>query len=424
MNLLDGNNNLTDSFDILFDEQHLRYDPFEMNAATAQALGEALGVALAANRETASRKPTLFSTGEPADWIIWRRQFEMIAALRNWNDQRKCRELFTAMTDKAAKAVGDINVEPAGAGPHYDNVIAQYEARFVSAANSELARVHFQGAKQTDDESLLQWHSRCRELFTRAYPGVAFDGEAGRLLRERFTIGLSNTDIKAYVWDQRAQTYQGVLEAAQNKLSTQQMLVLGDPTKADEVDELTEGLAKASINALSGGGKKGKAPVTQDLREPEWIAAMEPHTGCWICGDKRHMRAECPAANKMVEYCRSIGMGPAAEELQQHFKVVRSRRPRLPSRGGRGRFRGSGARGGWKPPGTAAAPGGQAQKKEWLGALDSSKEGGPSAEEEHADAEEDEGSTGNTLAPLAPDVDDDDYDAAWVDAGYTYGEGN
>ena len=138
------------------------------------------------------------------------------------------------MGGAATRAVADIKVEdpdplPAGATPKmYDDIIAQYESHFMtpSPAASELSRGEFHISRQLANKTILEWHARCRSLYMRGYPNnnARGTGDAGILLRERFTRGLESNAICKYIWDQSPAEYAAMLTAAQNKMATITMM--------------------------------------------------------------------------------------------------------------------------------------------------------------------------------------------------------
>ena len=55
-----------------------------------------------------SKKPSTLSETTPSAWRVWRRQFAMISAHRNWDDARIKLEAATAMEGTAATITADI----------------------------------------------------------------------------------------------------------------------------------------------------------------------------------------------------------------------------------------------------------------------------------------------------------------------------
>jgi hypothetical protein len=164
-------------------------------------------------------KVRAFETGQAADWITWRKYFRGMVAMWEWEEPRAKRELITAMDGEAARMTQDIEFQ--AAGQTLDDLMAEFEGRFITQAGAKLAQQEFRKARQMPDETVLQFHSRVRMLFTRAYPGEDTDGDGlARLLRETFIWGLESKKITEYVSDRQPDTYQVCLDRAQEKLAT------------------------------------------------------------------------------------------------------------------------------------------------------------------------------------------------------------
>lgn len=266
-------------------------------AAAAPAAPAAPPVAAAAGGAGGTRKvPTFSEADDPIEWTTWRAKFEMLATIQGWDDLRKRRELFAAMSGAAARAVADIVVvdPPAPAAGHpagfiartYDLVIQEYEARFITTAASEMSRSEFAGARQLTDESLLEWSARCRSLYMRAYPGANPQGagDAGLMLRERFIKGLDNDVLKEYVWDHRPANFGECLTHAENKMAT--LTMMADTATAGRKKRDTQG----GVHQL---GQKEK-----DNRNRK---------GCFLCKEEGHFVRNCPKLEEAQEAAANKG---------------------------------------------------------------------------------------------------------------------
>ncbi len=236
--------------------------------------------------------PTYTEAEDPAEWTVWRRRFETICEIMAWPQERRVRELSAAMGGQAARAVADIPT----AGRNYDAVVADYEARFITPAASELARSEFNAARQEPGESILEWHARIRSLFLRAYPGQAADGvgAAGIPLRERFIKGLESDVIKEYVWDHRPADYAACLASAQNKMATLTMMAdaTGGTTKKKKD-------AAGSVSFISGAAKgKNAGQGGRASGASSGGAAGGLSTSCFLCQEKGHFLRDCPYLGK------------------------------------------------------------------------------------------------------------------------------
>jgi hypothetical protein len=221
--------------------------------------------AVMANNRPVKVRP--FESGQAADWITWRKYFEGMSAMWEWEDARARRELLTAMDGEAARMTQD--VEFRAAGQTVDDLLTELEGRFITEAGAKLAQQEFRKARQMPDETVLQFHSRVRTLFTRAYPGVPTEGDGlARLLRDTFIWGLESRKITEYVSDGQPATYQDCLTRAQGKLAT----LVGFE------DEKNKRSAKSGLHAMKG--------PTED--QPSDSRA------CHGCGQAGHFVRQCP----------------------------------------------------------------------------------------------------------------------------------
>ena len=244
---------------------------------------------------TRQRKIAPFSSGAGSDWLVWKKQFNLHCKMAKWDDLRQRQELFTAMEGKAAKVVADIEVEVL---PSIEWALEMYEDRFATRADSQLAKSEFTLARQTDDESILEWHARLRELFLRAYPGVHVDSTGmGDQLREMFISGLKDPEVSAYVWDKEAKTYNRALVFAEVKRAIQ-LKIQG--RSADATTPKIQALQEES----------------EEEGEERMVAAFYKKPGardykdgnCHICHQAGHLKRACPSWKNVMGYFRKVGL--------------------------------------------------------------------------------------------------------------------
>jgi uncharacterized membrane protein YgcG len=208
------------------------------------------------------------------DWIQWRQTFERIAALKGWDDEFRRQVIVGHMRGDAVLAVANIRTEaiPAGPGviaqaaPTSAELLDQYERKFVTEAGATYARQMFRQATQEKDEELTTFHTRVIQLYRRAHPGA--DLETTPELIERFIFGLHNRLVKEYVFDQQPANMTDALRHANVKMATYHAMTMNQPGGSKGVHGIQEG----GTNAIN---------VT-----------------CWTCGEKGHMRDECPQKGK------------------------------------------------------------------------------------------------------------------------------
>ena len=199
--------------------------------------------------------PKFYTAKEDDDWKHWRTHFTMAAQVNNYPDLEARMVCRSCMTGRAASAIADIQVD--GMDTTLEHILNAYEARFMPAAASDLARIRFDSALQASDESELQWHGRLRELFNQAYP----DNMDATMLIRCFMYGLKSARVPEHAMRQRPQNYEDALQAAQGE----QSLI--------EVGKLTN-LGDNSAEGMD-------------------INAVEKDSTCHFCEKKGHFKANC-----------------------------------------------------------------------------------------------------------------------------------
>ena len=224
------------------------------------------------------RKLEPFSTGLAEDWLVWRANFVTTATINGWSNQRQRREISASMQGSAklrtaAIPIADDYVHPAVDAAPAAGLLDAYEAVFIVAADSDLARTSFLRARQGPEESTLEWHGRLRTLFNRAYPGMtAVQTNNSRDLRETFLRGLRNATVGKDAWQRRPADYQAALDLASDA----------------EAAAALWGEGRRQVNSMDHLDSYGPPP-SGDIN-----ALNAPRDGCWNCGGN-HYRRECPA---------------------------------------------------------------------------------------------------------------------------------
>jgi hypothetical protein len=246
-----------------------------MDAAQLAALiqGVAAGVG---NGGRGNRRLTVFTSADGSEWRVWRRNFLTIATINGWNDQRGRREISAGMEGAAARAVSDLLP---------DNFATQqlmldaYELRFLPEAAGQLARSELKNAAQTSQETLLQWHTRLREIFSRAFPARAVD--ADQQLIDTYTDGLVDINIQRHVLDRHPATFIDALHLGQSKQATE--AVVSRNKARGGLHSVGAIGSDQSVDALGRGNTPGKG-------------------NCWFCQSPDHVRANCETFKKQKEY--------------------------------------------------------------------------------------------------------------------------
>ena len=227
------------------------------------------------------RKNDPFSSGLAKDWKAWKANMQAVAAAGAWTDKRKRAELKAGFTGEAWHMVADIlaAVNPETVADNTPAKVAELwaalEARFVPAAAGPAARAEFRTSRQATQETVLQWHSRLRHLFSSAYPTL--DVTDSQSAVDQFVCGLLDENVKMYVLENDPQTYADALTTAGRKEAAEKQL------------QLTRGGA---------GRRSGAGPALNAMDGPGGATDKE----CWFCKQPGHLREACAEFNRMKEY--------------------------------------------------------------------------------------------------------------------------
>ena len=236
-----------------------------------------------------------------SDWKTWKEHFLAVRSINDWDRERASRELRAAMSGKAALLTSDIPIE--GDGQTLNQRIAAFEARFMPAAAGQVARVEFHGTSQRPDETIMIFHGRLRELFTRAYPDLTCN--TSQLAIQQFALGLADTEVGRFVLDRAPANYTDALNQAQIKSATEAALQQRRKTTSGNV----------SIGSIDGRGAVEKGASNNIFQ-------------CWFCNEEGHLKKECPQFKRATRYYNNRQSG------------------RFATNAGRGRGRGNNRRGG------------------------------------------------------------------------------
>jgi hypothetical protein len=250
-----------------------------MNAAQLDALIDALN-ARAAPAPQPRKKLADLTSADPTDWLTWRDHFEEVRGINGWvDDARIRREIAAAVMGEPKLLLRDI---PTGADAvpvqPYTELLNAYEARLMPQAASDLARTRVREAKQNEDETLTHWHARCRQLFIRAYPGLAAaDLEINRDLIDIFARGLLNPTVRRQTMRTRAATYALAFQAASNETACEEEF---NPSAAVKKEP--------GIQAMSRGGAKGGRGGRGGTSR-----TVDRSIICHRCGNRGHYKRDC-----------------------------------------------------------------------------------------------------------------------------------
>lgn len=282
--------------------------------------------------------PPKFSTAAAEDWHAFRRQFEQAALINGWHQVRAKRELVRAMEGKASTATLDLDSE--NGLQTFEVLMLAFEARFVHAAESQMARIAYHRAQQRYGENCHEWHTRLRGLHQRAFP-LVINREVDPHLIHIFVFGLRHMTVKQRCADENPQTYGAALVAASNGESVQCMMNAGRGYGADKGGkavhalqvadlEIGEEEEKAILNVFkkkpfptnrgggrtnSNGGKRDGRTNNNGGKGGNGTTNNGVQRTCFVCGSAAHLQANCPKImqkQKKVNAITTADVSPAA----------------------------------------------------------------------------------------------------------------
>ena len=274
-------------------------------------------VATALRASGGTKIPTLEAT-DPASYLAWQdRARAALADNPDWPDLRQRRRLAMALVGAAGRAVRHIDYNQAA---NAEGLLAQYQGVFVTVAASRLTRINFATAAQEEQESLSDWHNRCRVTYQQAYPDNLQDLEHNVTMIDQFVRGIADPTICQGVYDLNPVTYAAALTTAESKLAGLAMIQHRTGTLQPRPLRVKQ---EPNMFALHKTPAGTKAP-----------AAGLSSKSCWICSRLGHLQRDCPQQDPFRgTTAQPPGSGP------------RGRGGRVTGRGGgRGRGRGGATR--------------------------------------------------------------------------------
>ena len=271
-----------------------------------------------------SRRPENFSSGDGAEWLIWRQNLEVILTLNEWNTpetrERAKNETLASISGEAKRQISEMT--SAGDQETVAVFLGRIQERFLPAAASQFAKSEYDGCSQLPGEKLIGWHGRLRTLFIRAYPAQAGDLNDNDVVIRKFILGLSNSTIKTYVLDGAPVTFAAALERAQNKAATEATVAGSVPPGGKIVAIDTPSTAQANRNLRRRGPEAQMGPAS-------------PVQLCWTCGKAGHYSRECRSGGAASAGNAAVGAVRRGRGRGRGTRAGRGQTGR-----GRGRFNG------------------------------------------------------------------------------------
>ena len=269
-----------------------------------------------AQRRQRNHKFRTFGNTEEEDWLTAKEHFRNTHLLNNFTDAEGKLALAAAMVGDAALAVRDIG--QGGVGRTFDDQLEVYEARFLPAAASEIAKAQFEALKQARGESALRYISRGRSMYYKAYPDELERNEA--YLTRHLMLGLYDSNLRVQVMRTHPVTTNQLLEAAHDETAVISMnKYVNNGRQA--------GAVPMEIGALNGAGGKGAAAAAAaggNAAAKGQGGEKKKRVRCFYCGFHGHIKKDCnklaadlkkgnPAAIAAMEAPDQEDNGPVAE---------------------------------------------------------------------------------------------------------------
>jgi hypothetical protein len=213
------------------------------------------------------KKVEPFTSGDAVEWQTWRQVFQITCEANGWNDLRRRQMLASSMSGQAQRSTADIAHN--AAAQTLPLMLDLYQERFMPEAESEVARVQFGQSRQTESESVMEWHARVRALYLRAYPQQIAAAETSLQLIDQFKTGLANPLVRQFAWETRTATFTLALQAAHRKT------------------------ASIDVMAVIGGVRIKKEPGLNA------VAVDMANKTCWFCDKKGHLKQDCRAMKRI-----------------------------------------------------------------------------------------------------------------------------
>ena len=255
-----------------------------------------------------------FSNSKGEDWLSFKRAFLNHRRAHRYDDWTSRVVLAACMRDAAAAAVLNVRVEGIpGIRVNFDDVIREYEARFLPASASALAQTKFESAVQMKGETVLSWHSRVRDLFERAYPNQRDQ----TVLVRRFALGLNRIAVRNRVLRGGMDNFDAALDLAQSEMAVEDtnralagaphLMSQGSGTGPEPMEIGRVGVKKDQGKVAALGQARRWPRNPNQPRQKFQVSAhprrvpRTPGTGkrrCYKCGQIGHYQATCKTKSK------------------------------------------------------------------------------------------------------------------------------
>ena len=154
--------------------------------------GEDSVTAIVRRKET---DPPILKEVDPIKWYTFRTCFIRIVQLNDWDEQTAVLKLSTSIRDDAARAIAHIPFETIET---LEQALILVEQVYLNPAGIEFYKATFKNSQRMAQESLMQWHTRAREMFMRAYPKEN-KAESNDDLKDKFVLGIRDRTLSTHL---------------------------------------------------------------------------------------------------------------------------------------------------------------------------------------------------------------------------------
>ena len=253
-------------------------------------------------------------------WSDWIFRFEAAANQHHLSDQEKKEAMVACMKNRASTLTLhiDYGMNPQTGQPYsFSDIKKAYASRFITPGESALSRADFAIAKQRETEGEIDFHSRLRYLFSRAYPDR--EPETNTDLITRFIQGLKNKLFAHYVQDGLPNSYAVALERCLNKKATFELIPMTGYSGHPEPMEI-------------GAMRHSRRAVEDDDEDPSEIAAFQKRperkkTTTKAVPPKQAAKGAKPKRKFKCHWCREIGhiQRQCPKYIHSHLLYLKSR---------------------------------------------------------------------------------------------------